>query len=109
MATNFKNVVTKEIGKLEVPLYTTAVGVKATIIGMSLANLTNSVVSVDILMDSSDSTKGFIVKGLPVAPGASLKPIGKGEKIVMNPNNSIIVKTDTNDSIDVVTSLVEIT
>ena len=45
MATFFKNKVVKEIGKVNVPIYEVNPSARATVIGLSLANLTESVVS----------------------------------------------------------------
>jgi hypothetical protein len=49
-----------------------------------------------------------MVKGMPIAPGSSLKPIGKGEKIVLDATNVLYVTADQTDSLDVIVSIVEI-
>lgn len=108
MATNFKNVVTKEIGTQRVTVYESPNSTKATIIGMSIANITKSIVHASVLIGDAGSSEAFFVKDMPVAPGSTLKPIGKGEKIVLNANNTILIQSDTTDSLDVIVSLVEI-
>lgn len=109
MATNFKNVISKEVGTVRVPVYTSPAATRATIIGMSLANLTDSIVQASILIaDSDSSTQGYVVKNVPIPPNTALKPIGKGEKIVLNPLDELLVECDKTDGLDVITSLVEI-
>ena len=48
MATNFKNIIGKQIGTERVAVYTTPAATSTTIIGMNIANLTGSMVSCNI-------------------------------------------------------------
>ena len=108
MATNFKNIIGKEIGTQRVAVYTTPAATSTTIIGMNVANLTGSMVSVDIEIGDEASYIGYMIKGMPLPPNTAMKPIGKGEKIVLDATNTLYVTSDTTESLDVILSLVEI-
>ena len=45
---------------------------------------------------------------MPIAPNSSMKPIGKGEKIVLDATNVLYVTSNQTDSLDVILSIVEI-
>ena len=108
MATNFKNIIGKEIGTQRVAVYTTPAATSTTVIGMNIANLTGSMVSVDIEIGDEASSIGYMIKGMPTPPSTAMKPIGKGEKIVLDASNTLYVTSDTTESLDVILSLVEI-
>jgi len=108
MATNFKNVIGKDIGTQRVAVYTTPAATSTTVIGMNLANLTEGMVNCTIEIGDEASSIGVMVKNMPIPPGSSLKPIGKGEKIILDANNVLYVTSDTSESIDVILSIVEI-
>jgi hypothetical protein len=108
MATNFKNVIGKQVGTERVAVYTCPAATSTTIIGMNLANLTDGIVSATIEIGDEASSIGVMVKDMPIPANSSLKPIGKGEKIVLDANNVLYVTSNTTDGIDVILSLVEI-
>jgi hypothetical protein len=110
MATNFRNNVTKNIGTLPVSVYTADLGSYTTIIGMVLANLTESVVKASVTLTANpDSVTGYIVKDVLIAPNSSLRVLNSGEKLIVASQNSLNVQANINDSIDCVLSYVEIT
>jgi len=109
MATNFRNSVTKSIGTVTVPVYEASPGSYTTIIGMVLANLTESVVEASVTLTATpDSVTGFIVKDVLIAPNSSLRVLNSGEKLIVASQNSLNVKSNINDSLDCVLSYVEI-
>ena len=48
MATNFRNNVTKNIGTVPVSVYTAPISIYSTVVGLVLANLTESVVKASV-------------------------------------------------------------
>ena len=108
MATNFKNIIAKDVGTQRVAVYTTPAATSTTIIGMNIANLTGSMVNCSVEIGDEASNIGFLVKDMPIAPNSSMKPIGKGEKIVMDANNVLYVTASQTASLDVILSIVEI-
>ena len=108
MATNFKNVIGKEIGTERVAVYTVPAATSTTVIGMNVANLTDGIAKVTIEVGDEGSSIGVMVKDMPIPANSALKPIGKGEKIVLDANNVLYVTADQTDAVDVILSIVEI-
>jgi len=108
MATFFKNKVVKEIGKVNVPIYEVGPSARATVIGLSLANLTESVVSASVQIADDTSVTGYYIKDVLIPPNASLKVLNGGEKIILAATNILYVQADIDASLDVVMSFVEI-
>lgn len=108
MATLFKNKVVKDIGVIPVDIYETDASTRATIIGMSLTNLTASFVYVDVLLQDDTSVTGYYLKETLLPANTSLRVVATGEKLIVAPLNKIQVRSSINDSVDVVLSYVEI-
>ena len=108
MATFFKNKVIKEIGKVEVQIYEAPASARTTVIGLSLANLTESVVSASVLIADDTSVKGFYLKNVLVPPNSTLKVLNGGEKIILGSTNQVFVVSDIDASLDAIISFVEI-
>ena len=108
MATLFKNKVINNIGAVPVDIYETDASTRATIIGMSLTNLTQSFVYVNVLIQDDTSVTGFYIKETLLPANTSLRVVATGEKLIVAPSNKIQVQSSVDDSVDVVMSFVEI-
>jgi hypothetical protein len=108
MANTFKNSFQQNIGISPITVYTAGAGVQATVIGMTVSNVTASDVKADILVNSS-GTDYFLVKGATIEPGSSLVPIGGDQKLVLEASDYLKVQSDTSSSLDVILSVLEIT
>lgn len=108
MATSFKNAVFKEIGTTPVQVVTTTSLTRCTVIGLSLANVTGGNVSVNVLVMDDSSTTGYYVKGVIIPPNSSLRVVNQGEKLILAPENELLVQSNTASSIDCIVSYVEI-
>ena len=108
MATIFKNKVVNQIGVVPVDIYETDASTRATVIGLSLTNLTQSFVYVDVLMSDDESSIGYYLKETILPANTSLRVVATGEKLIIAPNNKLQVRSSIDDSIDVVASIVEI-
>ena len=109
MATNFRNNVTKNIGTVPVSVYTAPISIYSTVVGLVLANLTESVVKASVTLTATpDSVTVFIVKDVLIAPNSSLRVLNSGEKLIVASQNSLNVQSNINDSLDCVLSYVEI-
>ena len=64
MATFFRTKAVKEIGTVKVPVYKAGPSTTATIVGLSLANLTESVVSTSVLIADDTSIEAFYLKNV---------------------------------------------
>jgi multisubunit Na+/H+ antiporter MnhE subunit len=108
MATLFKNKVVKQVGALPVDIYETDASTRTTVIGMSLTNLTQSFVYVDVLLQDDTSQTGYYLKQTLLPANTSLRVVATGEKLIIAPSNKLQVRSSIDDSVDVVLSYVEI-
>jgi len=108
MANTFKNAVAQSVGTNPVDIYTTASNTRSTVIGINIANTSTSNIEVDILLRDDTSAETFIVKGAPINRNSALAAMGGDQKLVMEPNNALIIKTNKNNSADVTVSVLEI-
>ena len=109
MPTLFRHAVNTGIGTTPEDILQIPLGVRATVIGMNVANITDyDTAVVDIFVIDENSTQAYYVRGLTISPNSSAKVITQGEKLILPATSGIRVEADTEDSIDVVISYVEI-
>ena len=108
MATLFKNKVINNIGVVPVDVYETDASTRATVIGMSLTNLTQSFVYVDVLIQDDTSVTGYYLKETLLPANTSLRVVNQGEKLIVAPSNKVQIRANIDDAVDVVLSFVEI-
>ena len=109
MANNFKNAWKHSVGTTGVYVYATPTGSTSTIIGMTLCNILNTDITVDVIIHD-DSTNGdvYMAKGLKIPKNSSYAIIGGDQKVVLESQDNIGVKSDTANSLDVFVSALEI-
>lgn len=112
MATFFKNALQSNIGTTEVEIISTLVNARATVIGLSLTNVTDGVVLATMRLELTTgvgaAASAFYIKDVVVPPNQSLRVINGGEKLVLAGNMKVFVKSNLASSIDLVASYVEI-
>ena len=108
MANQFKKSMVTDVSTTLTPVYTTGASTRATVIGINIANTTSGTILVSIKFTDETSTEGYIVKDVPIAKNTSLAAMGGDQKLVMEPNNTISVISNTADSADVIVSALEI-
>ena len=109
MPTTFKHAVNTSIGTTPVDVLQVDVGFRATVIGCNLANTTDyDTVNVDVYVISEDSVPAIYVKGLTIPPNSAVKIITNGEKLILPETAGLRIVSDTENSVDVVVSYVEL-
>jgi hypothetical protein len=108
MANQFGKKIAVNVGTNPVDIYTTGVSTRATVIGINIANTSTSDIEVSIKLRDETSTEAFIVKDTPIARYAALAAMGGDQKLVMEPNNTLIIYTNKASSADVIVSYLEI-
>jgi hypothetical protein len=109
MATLFKNVLTSGLGATPTTVLTTTLGVKTTVVGLSLTNVTSTVLLASVkLIDAVQGTEAFYVQNVLIPQNQSLRVVTGGERLVLGPNTGVVITSSLDDSIDLVISLVEI-
>ena len=109
MPTLFRHAVTTSVGITPVDVLQIPLGVRATVIGCNIANVTDyDTVVVNMYIIDENSTQATYVRGIVIAPNTSVKVITQGEKLILPATSGIRIETDTEDSVDVTISYVEI-
>lgn len=109
MPTLFRHAVNTGIGTTPVDVLQIDAGVRATVIGLNLANITDyDVVNVDVFVVDENSTQAHYVRGLVIPPNTTAKLITQGEKLILPETAGIRIVSDTEDSVDATISYVEI-
>jgi hypothetical protein len=109
MPTVFRHAVNTGIGTEPVDILQIPEGVRATVIGCNLANITDyDTVVVNVFVIDENSTQAHYVRGLVIPPNTSVKIVTQGEKLILPETAGIRVVSDTEDSIDSTVSYVEI-
>ena len=110
MANNFRNYTLKAAGTTAQNAYAVGAGVQATVIGMTIANITASPISANVILNGGNITGNvYLVKDATIAPGGALVPVGGDQKLVLQTNDNVKIVSDTMNSIDAVMSIMEIT
>jgi hypothetical protein len=109
MPTVFKHAVNTAIGTTPVDVLQIPLGVRATVIGMNLANVTDfDTVNVNVFVIDENSTQAHYVRGLVIPPNTSVKVVTQGEKLILPEIAGIRIVSDLDDSVDSTISYVEI-
>jgi hypothetical protein len=109
MANTFKNSISGSIGVAETTVYTTPVSATTTVIGISVANIETSNISVNVkVYDDSTSTDVFLIKDALIPPGSNLVLVGGEQKVVLEPLDYLTLQSSAAASADIVVSVLEI-
>ena len=108
MANAFKNFFLKNANTTSQNVYAAGAGVQATVIGMTIANVTDAPITANVTL-TSGGTSHFMVKQAIIATGGALVPIGGDQKVVLEATDFLQVQTSAANSADVIVSVLEIT
>src|SRR6056300_1690318 len=109
MPTVFKQEVVTGVGTTAVDILQIGGGVRATVVGLNLSNTSNyDMVLCNLYVIDQNSTQGSYARQVPIPPGSSAKIITNGERLILPETAGLRLETDTDDSIDVTVSYVEI-
>ena len=109
MPTVFKHSLVTGIGTVPTDVVAIGTGVRATVIGCNLANVTEyDTVVADVQISGVDTTVSYYIKGLAIPPNTAVKIITQGEKLILPESTELRITSDTADSIDATVSYVEI-
>ena len=100
MANTFKNYRASSVGKTGEAVYTVGANTTSVMIGCNLANVGTGQIKVDVLVAGTN-----VVKDVAIPTGASLSALDG--KIIVEAGQSVVVKTDTEGSCDVILSVLE--
>jgi hypothetical protein len=96
----FNNYTSSAVGTSPVTVHTVAAGQEVVVIGLNLANITASQITVDVQVAGV-----FLVKGVPIPAGSSLSALDG--KLIMEAADTCVVTSNTAASCDVILSVLE--
>jgi len=108
MANTFTSYGNKSVGTSAATVATIGASTQTTVIGMSCANTTTSPVTVDAYFTRS-AVDYYLIKGAVVPVGGALVIVGGDQKVVLITDDVLKVVSSVASSIDVVTSVLNIT
>ena len=110
MANTFKLNTRKNVGVTTVGIYTAPTSTTTVIIGVTLANIsgTGIHVGVGITRPAADVDKEDInlIKDVPIPQGSSFEFMA-GNKLVLETDDTVTIKSDLADSVDVALTIME--
>ena len=108
MATTFKNKLGVGVGTSESSVYTVPSSTTTTIIGLSVANVTGSNITVDIrVYDSSATSHAYVIKTGAVFTGGTLVAVGGDQTLVLEASDILKVVASASSSADIIVSYME--
>lgn len=109
MANTFLRKIQKDIGVTGEAIggYTVGASTVATVIGLSVANVSSSAVTVDVYIYSG-AILGHLVKNALIPVGGALVVVGGDQKVVIQTGDSVRVVSSAATSVDAVMSILEI-
>lgn len=108
MANSFKTVTDTAVGTSPATIYTCPASTETTIIGLNIANILSSSITVDVQLENNDGDNVYIVKSAIVPVGSSLVAVGGDQKIVLNSSDILKVTASQASAADVTLSILEI-
>jgi hypothetical protein len=107
MANVFTSYASKDVGTSAATILSGSSGVQTTLIGLSCANTTASPVTVDAYVTRS-AVNYYLIKGATVPVGGTLTIVGGDQKVVIINGDSLKVVSSASASIDVFSSVLNI-
>ena len=108
MANNFKLKTKASVGVTTVGIYTVPPLTTTTILGITLANVSGTGINVSVGIARTLADDVSIIRNVPIPQGSSLEFMA-GNKVVLEPDDEVNVKSDVVSSLDVSLSILEMT
>ena len=108
MANSFKVSAVAGVGTTATDAYVCPASTSTTVIGLSLANITSSQITVTAELSINSGAAARLVKDAPIPAGSTLVVVGGDQKVVLNASDKIKITSSAVSSVDVVTSYLEI-
>lgn len=104
MANSFKSYPTAGV-TTEATVYIGQASTEATVIGMTVANITATNLTCSVKV-SDGTTSVFLIKDATILPGGALVPIGGDQKVVIEAGDTLLVSAT--DTVDCLVSVLEV-
>jgi hypothetical protein len=104
MAITFQNSVIQSVGTSNTLVASTDASTTLTIMGLSVTNITKSVIEISVLLEDSGSNLGYYLKNTLLTPNTSLRVVNGGERLILTNSNNLYVVSNMDASVDVIVS-----
>ena len=108
MANTFKLKTKSDVGVTTVGIYTSGGSPTTVIIGITCANTSGTGIHVGLGITRSSVDDISLIKDVPIPQGSSFEFMG-GNKVVLEPTDTITARSDVATSLDVALTIMEIT
>ena len=109
MANTFKLKSKANVGVTTVGIYTSPASTTTVVIGITCANVSGGSINVGVGVSRGANGEDIsLLKNVPIPQGSSLEFM-QGNKIVLETTDTLTVDSDTNNSIDVSLTIMEMT
>ena len=108
MANSFKLKTKANVGVTTTDVYVVPASTTTTVIGITLANVSGSGINVGVGVTRASADDIKLLKNVPIAQGSSLEFM-QGNKVVLEATDTLTVNSDTNNSVDVALTILEMT
>lgn len=108
MPNSFKSTANVNILTTGNTVYTCPSATQTTLIGLTVSNKSTGTVTANVFLRRS-AIDYSIISNAPILSGSSLVPIGGDQKVVLQAADSLRVTVSSNNAVDTVASLLEIT
>ena len=108
MANNFKLKTKASVGVTTTNVYVVPASTTTTVIGITLANVSGAGINVGVGVTRASSDDIKLLKNVPIPQGSTLEFM-QGNKVVLETTDTLTVDSDTNDSLDVALTILEMT
>jgi len=106
MANTFKLKTKASVGVTTQNVYAVPAATTATVIGITLANVSGGSINVAIGITRSSADNVSLLKNVPIPQGSSLEFM-QGNKIVLETTDTLTAKSDVASSLDVALTILE--
>lgn len=109
MANDFQNSIASGVGTARTDMYTTpsATGKRSMIIGLELANVTGSAITVDVEIYDNSATAYVVIGNNISIPANSTLSFISGQKIVLAESDKLAVTSSASASLNAIASILE--
>lgn len=109
MANDFQNSISSNVGTSRVDMYTTPadLGKRSMIIGLELANISGSSITVDVEVWDESATAYVVIGNNISIPANSTLSFISGQKIVLNEGDKLAVTSSASNSLNAIASILE--
>ena len=108
MANTFKLKTKKDVGTTTSTVYTVPSSTTTVVIGVTLANTSGSSINVGLGIARASADDISLMKNVPLPYGSALEFM-QGNKIVLEATDELTAVSDTNTTLDVALTIMEIT